>query len=66
MAKYVYVKRNNLHPYTYPDVDAPHIEFKYVPMSTAFNMVHSKRIGWERAKKGDYENWCKLTKKKKP
>ena len=66
MAKYVYVKRNNLHPYTYPDVDAPHIEFKYVPMSTAFNMVHSKRIGWERAKKGDYEHWYKLTKKKKP
>ena len=65
MAKYVYVKRNNLHPYTYPDVDAPHIEFKYVPMSTAFNMVHSKRIGWERAKKGDYEHWCKLTKRSK-
>ena len=65
MAKYVYVKRNTKHPYTNPDVDAPHIQFKYVPMGTAFNMVHSKRIGWERAKKGDYEHWCKLTEKKK-
>jgi len=21
-------------------------------------MVHSKQIGWERAKKGEYEDWC--------
>lgn len=65
MAKYVYVKRNSKHPYTYRDVDAPHIIFKYVSIGTAFNMVHSKRVGWERAKKGDYEHWCKLTGKKK-
>jgi hypothetical protein len=63
MATYVYVKRNNKHPYTYPDVDFPHIEFKYVPMGTAFNMVHSKRIGWERAKKADYAHYLTLKKK---
>jgi hypothetical protein len=28
-------------------------------MSTAFNMVNA-RVGWERAKKGDYEHWQKL------
>ena len=62
MATYVYVKRNNKHPYSYPDVDAPHIEFKLVPMGTAFNMVNSKRVGWERAKKSEYEHWLTLTK----
>ena len=64
MATYVYVKRNRNRPYFYPDEDAPHIQFKYVPMSTAFNMVHSKQIGWERAKKGDYEHWLNLMEKK--
>jgi hypothetical protein len=65
MATYVYVKRNNKHPYSYPDADFPYIEFKYVPMGMAFNMVHSKRIGWERAKKIDYEHYLTLKKKNK-
>tara|TARA_B000000565_G_scaffold151355_1_gene114458 strand:- start:956 stop:1102 length:147 start_codon:yes stop_codon:yes gene_type:complete len=38
---------------------APYIQFKKVRLATAFNMVNS-RIGWERAKKGDYEHWQKL------
>jgi len=28
-------------------------------------MIHSKQIGWERAKKGDYAHWLKLTKELK-
>lgn len=65
MATYVYVKRNRKRPYSYLDEDASHIEFKYVSMGTAFNMVHSKQVGWERARKGDYEHWLELTKKRK-
>tara|TARA_Y100001951_G_scaffold59644_1_gene47400 strand:+ start:149 stop:346 length:198 start_codon:yes stop_codon:yes gene_type:complete len=65
MATYVYVKRNRKRPYFYPDEDAPHIQFKLVSLGTAFNMAHSKQVGWERAKKGDYEHWLTLTKEKK-
>ena len=65
MAKYVYVKRNTKLPFAFADDQAEYIEFKYVPLSTAFNMIHSKKIGWERAKKGDYAHWLTLTKKKK-
>jgi|TARA_R100000482_G_scaffold114658_2_gene57496 hypothetical protein len=62
MATYVYVKRNTKRPYSYSDEDVDYIQFKYVPLSTAFNMIHSKQIGWERAKKGDYAHWIKLKK----
>ena len=65
MATYVYVKRNRKRPYFYPDEDAPHIQFKLVSLGTAFNMAHSKQVGGERAKKGDYEHWLTLTKEKK-
>ena len=65
MATYVYVKRNTKVPFSFADNQASNIEFKYVPLSTAFNMIHSKQIGWERAKKGDYAHWLNLTKKKK-
>ena len=34
-------------------------------MATAFNMCHKKDIGWERAKKGEYETWLEATKKKR-
>jgi len=47
------------------DKDANYIQFKYVTLGTAFNMVHSKQIGWERAKKGDYERWLKLKKSRR-
>ena len=65
MATYVYVKRNKKRPYSYPDADANYIECKLVSLGTAFNMVHSKQIGWERAKKGDYERWLTLIEEKK-
>ena len=54
----VYLKRNPIHPYRYsnPD-DLPYIQWKLVNKATAFNMVHSKQIGWERAKKGEYQEW---------
>ena len=57
--KYVYVKRNPIHPYTYnnPD-DLPYIQWKYVKISTAYSMYTSKQIGWERAKRSEYEDWC--------
>ena len=56
---YVYVKRNQVHPYTYnnPD-DLPYIQWKYVKLSVAYNMYTSKQIGWERAKKHEYTDWC--------
>ena len=44
---------------TYPDEHAPFTQFKKVRLATAFNMVNA-RVGWERAKKGDYEHWQKL------
>ena len=64
MSTYVYVKRNTKHPYTYSDVDAPYMQFKRVRMSVAYNMFNSK-VGWERAKKGDYERWRKSMHKHK-
>ena len=64
MAAYTYVKRNLKNPYSYSDKDVDYIQFKYVTLGTAFNMVHSKQIGWERAKKGDYQNWLTLKKSK--
>lgn len=63
MSTYVYVKRNTLHSYTYPTEDTPYIQFKYVSMGVAYNMVHGQQIGWERAKKGDYEKWVNNRKK---
>ena len=63
MPPQVYVKRNKKHPYSYLDADANYIEFKLVSKGVAFNMVHSKQIGWERARKGDYEHWLTLTRK---
>tara|TARA_R100001530_G_scaffold97802_1_gene68008 strand:- start:134 stop:340 length:207 start_codon:yes stop_codon:yes gene_type:complete len=60
MAAYTYVKRNLKNPYSYAEKDTNYIQFKYVTLGTAFNMVHSKQIGWERAKKGDYERWLQL------
>lgn len=59
MSTYVYVKKNRLHPYSYPQEDTIYIEFQYVSMGTAYNMIHSKQVGWERAKKGEYEIWLK-------
>ena len=59
MPTYIMVKRNYKSPYHYPDEHAPYIKFKKVPMSTAFNMVNA-RVGWEKAKKGDYEHWRSL------
>jgi len=42
------------------------VEFKRVPMSTAFNMCHqTQTAGWERAKKGEYEVWLEAMKKKR-
>jgi hypothetical protein len=32
-------------------------------MGTAYNMIHSKQVGWERAKKGEYETWLKNRKR---
>ena len=56
---YVYVKRNPIHPYTYnnPD-DLPYIQWKLVKISTAYSMYTSKQIGWERAKRSEYDEWC--------
>ena len=64
MATYVLVKRNTKSPYSYPDKHAPFIQFKKVKLGVAFNMVNS-RVGWERAKKGDYERWRKSMHKHK-
>tara|TARA_R100001377_G_scaffold40455_2_gene22619 strand:+ start:1307 stop:1510 length:204 start_codon:yes stop_codon:yes gene_type:complete len=65
MATYVYVKRNTTVPFSFVDEQANNIQFKYVSLGVAFNMIHSKQLGWERAKKGDYAHWLTLTKKKK-
>ena len=57
--KYVYVKRNPVHPYTYNNPkDLPYIQWKYVKISTAYSMYTSKQIGWEHAKRSEYEEWC--------
>lgn len=56
---HVYVKRNPIHPYTYNDpADLPFIQWKYVKISIAYNMYTSKQIGWERAKRQEYVDWC--------
>ena len=61
---HVYVKRNPIHPYTYNNpADLPFIQWKYVKLSVAYNMYTSKQIGWERAKRDEYEDWCKKIKK---
>ena len=61
---HVYVKRNPIHPYTYNDpADLPFIQWKYVKISVAYNMYTSKQIGWDRAKRDEYEDWCKKIKK---
>ncbi len=61
---HVYVKRNPIHPYTYNDpADLPYIQWKFVKLSTAYSMYTSKQIGWERAKRTEYENWCMKMKK---
>ena len=61
---HVYVKRNPIHPYTYNDPnDLPYIQWKYVKLSVAYNMYTSKQIGWERAKRSKYEQWCIKMKK---
>ena len=61
---HVYVKRNPIHPYTYnnPD-DLPYIQWKYVRISIAYSMYTSNQIGWERAKRSEYEEWCAKMKK---
>ena len=62
--KYVYVKRNPVHPYTYNNpTDLPYIQWKYVRISVAYTMYTSKQIGWERAKRSEYEDWCTKMKK---
>ena len=61
---HVYVKRNPIHPYTYNDpADLPYIQWKFVKLSTAYSMYTSKQIGWERAKRSEYEDWCNKIKK---
>jgi len=55
----VYVKRNPLAYYRYNTPEhLPYIQWRLVSKGVAYNMVHSKQIGWERAKKGEYEDWC--------
>ena len=65
MATYVYIRKNWKRPYSYLDEDTPHIQYRHVPMSTAFNMIHGLQVGWERASKKQYEHWLKLTGEKK-
>jgi hypothetical protein len=61
---HVYVKRNPIHPYTYNDpADLPYIQWKFVKLSTAYSMYTSKQIGWERAKRSEYDDWCIKIKK---
>ena len=63
MSTYVYVKRSKIR-YNYKN--PRNVEFKRVPMSTAFNMCHqTQTAGWERAKKGEYEIWLEAMKKKR-
>ena len=61
---HVYVKRNPIHPYTYNDpADLPYIQWKFVKLSIAYSMYTSKQIGWERAKRSEYDDWCIKIKK---
>ena len=62
MSTYVYVKRSKIR-YNYKN--PRNVEFKRVPMATAFNMCHRKDVGWERAKKGEYEAWLKAMSRKR-
>ena len=56
---HVYVKRNPIHPYTYNNpADLLYIQWKYVKLSVAYSMYTSKQIGWERAKRSEYDDWC--------
>jgi len=58
MDRLIYVKRNPLCLYRYNSPEhLPYIQWKLVSRGVAYNMVHSKQIGWERAKKGEYEEW---------
>jgi len=58
MDRLIYVKRNPLCLYRYNSPEhLPYIQWKLVSRGVAYNMVHSKQIGWERAKKGEYEKW---------
>ena len=58
MDRLIYVKRNPLCLYRYNSPEhLPYIQWKLVTRGVAYNMVHSKQIGWERAKKGEYEEW---------
>jgi len=36
----------------------PYIQWKYVKLSVAYSMYTSKQIGWERAKRSEYDDWC--------
>ena len=66
MTKYVYVKRNPIHPYRYCDPnDLTYIQWKRVSLATAYNMYTSKQIGWERAKIKEYLDWSEKMKKLK-
>jgi hypothetical protein len=57
--KYVYIKRNPMSLYTYTNPEhLPYIQWKRVSLSIAYNMCTSKQIGWERAKKEEYFQWC--------
>tara|TARA_R110000765_G_scaffold412829_1_gene512622 strand:+ start:146 stop:349 length:204 start_codon:yes stop_codon:yes gene_type:complete len=64
MATYVYIRKNWKRPFSYADKDTPHIQYRHVPMSTAFNMTTSLQVGWERASKKQYEHWLELKEKK--
>lgn len=58
MDRLIYVKRNPLCLYRYNSPEhLPYIQWKLVTRGVAYNMVHSKQVGWERAKKGEYEEW---------
>ena len=59
MSTFVHVKRNRLHPYTYPKEDVVYIEFQYVSMGTAYNMSKKGRI--RRMVKKQKESQTRLT-----
>lgn len=62
MSTYVYVKRSKIR-YNYKN--PRNVEFKRVRLAAAFNMCHRKDIGWERAKKDEYEIWLKAMSRKR-
>ena len=58
MDRLIYVKRNPLAYYRYNTPEhLPYIQWKLVTKGVAYNMVHSKQVGLERAKKGEYQEW---------